>query len=232
MKKKVIIIGSTGMVGKGVLLQCLERDDIKQILALNRRSLKITHPKLKEIIHKDFSNLGAMAKDLKGYDACFFCVGVSSVGLKEEEYYEITHNLTERFADILLRHNSNLTFIYVSASGADSSEKGNIMWARVRGKTENMILRKGFNNAYLFRPALIIPEKGVKSKTRWVNSLYIILKPFYSLLKRLSSVTSTSKIGEAMINLVFHPTDEKILENKDINNIANYSNNNIKPKGK
>jgi len=220
MSIKVIITGTTGMVGKGVLIECLESQEVDSVLIINRSSAGVSHPKLTEIIHKDFSDLTSIKENLKGYDACFFCMGISSLGKNEEEYYRITYTMTEALAKLLYDINPGLVFYYVSGAGTDSSEQGKIMWARVKGKTENMIFGMGFKDAYAFRPGVIIPEKGVKSKTGWVNFLYVLTKPLFPLMLKSKYVTSSSRMGKAMINSVLHPQELKVLENKDINELA------------
>ncbi|MBS2213585.1 NAD-dependent epimerase/dehydratase family protein [Carboxylicivirga mesophila] len=217
---KVIITGSTGMVGKGALLECLDSPLVSKVLVINRNSVGIHHPKLEEIIHKNFSDLSAIKDRLAGYDACFHCMGISAVGLSEAQYTEITYTMTKELADTLYSLNPQMVFSYVSGAGTDSSEKGRVMWARVKGKTENMILNKGFKDAYAFRPGAILPEKGIKSRTSWYNAFYLVLRPFFPLLRKMNSVTSTTKIGQAMIQLVQQPSNKKILENKDINSIV------------
>lgn len=218
MGLKVIITGTTGMVGKGVLLECLEHPEVSEVLIINRSSIGMQHPKLKELIHKDFYNLQPVQEQLQGYDACFFCLGVSSVGMSEEAYTKPTYDLTMHFAETVI--NADMTFIYVSGSGTDSTEKGSIMWARVKGKTENALLEMPFKAAYMFRPGVILPVKGVKSKTRLYNFFYVILRPFFPLMSKMNSVTDSAKVGQAMINVVLHGSDKIHLENKDINEVA------------
>ncbi|NNF33102.1 MAG: NAD-dependent epimerase/dehydratase family protein [Saprospiraceae bacterium] len=220
MSKKVIITGSTGMVGRGILIECLESDKIKEVLLINRRPVGINHQKLKELMLKDFSDFSTIRNELSGYDACFYSMGVSALGMKEEDYSIITFDYTKNLADLLHDINPSMVFNYVSGSGTDSSEKGNIMWARVKGKTENYILNKGFKDAYAFRPGAIIPEKGIKSSTGWYQFFYVITIPFYPLLKKLKSVTTSSRLGMSMINTLFHSQELKHLENKDINLLA------------
>lgn len=181
---KVIITGSTGMVGKGVLLECLDDDRISAVLLVNRSRIDIKHPKIKEIILKDFTDLSTIQHDLKNYNACFHCMGVSSAGMKEEQYFELTFTITESLVNVLYNFNPNMTFIYVSGDGTDSTENSKTMWARVKGKTENLILNKGFKDAYAFRPGIILPERGVKSKTKLYNSLYILMRPIFPILKK------------------------------------------------
>jgi uncharacterized protein YbjT (DUF2867 family) len=218
MGLKVIITGSTGMVGKGVLLECLEHPHVSEVLIINRSSIGMQHPKLKELIHKDFYNLQPVQEQLQGYDACFFCLGVSSVGMSEEAYTKPTYDLTLHFAETVI--NADMTFIYVSGSGTDSTEKGSIMWARVKGKTENALLKMPFKAAYMFRPGVILPVKGVKSKTPLYNFFYVILRPFFPLMSKMNSVTDSAKVGHAMINVALHGSDKVHLENRDINEVG------------
>jgi len=220
MKIKGIITGATGMVGKSVLLECLESDKVESVLVINRKSIQLIHPKLKEIIHTDFNDLSSIKGELAGYNACFFCMGVSVIGLSEEKYSKITYDITTHFTSILHNLNPEMVFNYVSGTGTDTSEKGNTMWARVKGKTENMVLNKGFKDAYMFRPGAIIPEKGIKSSTGWYNAVYVVMRPFFPLLKKMDSITTSSKLGLAMINSVLYPKELKHLENKDINALA------------
>lgn len=217
---KAIITGSTGMVGKAVLLECLESNAVESVLVVNRHSIHMNHSKLTEIIHQDFLNIDHIKDDLKGYDACFYCMGISAVGLSEQKYSEVTYSMTENFAKTLHALNPNMVFNYVSGTGTDSSEKGRIMWARVKGKTENMIFNQGFKDAYAFRPGFILPEKGVKSRTKLYNFFYIISRPFFPLLRKSKSVTTSSKVGTAMIHSVLYPQSLKVLENQDINRLA------------
>ncbi|WP_420551643.1 NAD-dependent epimerase/dehydratase family protein [Tenacibaculum aiptasiae] len=218
--KRVIITGSTGMVGKGVLLECLDDVNIEKVLVINRSTLNIQHSKLEEVLLKDFSQLTSIKDKLIGYDACFFCMGISSVGMNEEKYTQITFNIVKVFADVLHKINPNMVFNYVSGAGTDSSENGSSMWARVKGKTENYIFNKGFKDAYAFRPGAIIPEKGIKSRTNWYSIIYILLTPFFGLMKKSKNITTTTKIGLAMINSLHHTQTLKHLENKDINVLA------------
>lgn len=217
---KVIITGSTGMVGKGVLLECIDDSTVEKILLINRNPIDVVHPKIGEILHRDFTNFSSIQAAFKDCDACFHCMGVSSAGISEEAYYKLTFSISEALADAVYTANPNLLFTYVSGAGTDSSEQGNSMWARVKGKTENMILNKGFKDAYAFRPGAILPERGVKSKTPLYNFFYLIAKPIFPLLKRMKSVTTTSKIGRAMINLYQNPQPLKHLEGADINKVA------------
>ncbi|MEH0153502.1 NAD-dependent epimerase/dehydratase family protein [Limibacter armeniacum] len=223
MKINAIVTGSTGMVGKSVLIECLESEHVASVLIINRESLNIQHPKLKEIIHKDFSNISSIREQLEGYNACFYCMGVSALGMSEDDYFRITYSMTEEFATTLHELNPDMVFNYVSGTGTDSSERGGTMWARVKGKTENMVLQLGFKDAYAFRPGAILPEKGVKSKTGWYNLMYTVTKPLFPVFKKMDSVIQSPQIGQAMINSVLYPQQLKILENRDIRKLANQS---------
>ena len=223
MKIKAVITGSTGMVGRAVLLECLESDEVKSVVVVNRRSLNMSHPKLTEIVHSDLCELESIKEKITGCNACFFCMGVSALGLSEDQYHDLTFKITHSFASYLNKINPNMVFNYVSGSGTDSSEKGRVMWARVKGKTENMILKMGFRDAYMFRPGMILPEKGVKSKTALYNFFYVILRPLFPLFRMMKSVTTSSRLGKAMINSVIYPQENKFLENTDINLLAGRS---------
>jgi hypothetical protein len=222
MKIKAIITGSTGMVGRGVLLECLESPEVESVLLVNRSPVGISHEKLTEIIHPDFYNLKPIADKLSGYNACFFCLGVSSAGMSEPDYTRVTYDLTLHFARTLLDKNLDMSFCYVSGTGTDSTEKGRVMWARVKGRTENDLLKMPFKNVWLFRPGLIQPLRGIKSRTKIYRIFYFFLTPFYPLLKLLSpsSLTTTARVGKAMINIALKGYFKKHLENKDINLLA------------
>jgi hypothetical protein len=188
---------------------------------LNRQTCGVTHLKLKEIIHLNLFDLSPLSTKLEGYDTCFFCLGVSSVGMKESEYHQITYELTIKVATVLLSLNKNLTFCYVSGASTDSTEKGNSMWARVKGKTENELLGMPFRDAYMFRPGYIQPMQGVKSKTRLYRILYSIFKPLYFILKNFEGfVTDSETIGRAMIIVSSKGYEKKILESIDINAVV------------
>ncbi|MBP7240007.1 MAG: epimerase [Saprospiraceae bacterium] len=220
MKLNVIITGTTGMVGKGVLLECIDSPDVESILLINRSPVDVMHPKVKEIIHKDFFDLSSVRDQLTGYNACFFCLGVSSVGMKEADYKRFTYDLTLGFAKVVLFLNPDMTFCYVSGAGTDSSEKGKSMWARVKGKTENDLLSLGFKATYMFRPGYIHPMRGIKSKTPLYNAFYVVLKPLYPLLKRMPKyVTDNAAIGRAMIAVARNGYTKRVLESIDINSI-------------
>ena len=217
---KVIITGSTGMVGKGVLIQCLEDNRIKKILLVNRTSIKLNNPKIKEIICDNFLNLADYEKDFIGYDACFHCMGISVVGSSDKYYKTTTYDITKIITDLVFKGNKNAVFNYVTGEGTDSSEKGPIRWARIKGKTENYILQKGFKDSYMFRAGIIIPEKGIKSRTKIYNLFYVLMRPVYPILKLLPFITTTSKLGNAMVNTLFFNYKKKIINNIHINKIS------------
>lgn len=217
MQYKVLITGSTGMVGKGVLLECLGDDSVSEVTLLNRHPIGLAHPKLREVLLKDFTDVASVSDILGKPDGCFHCMGVTSLGLSEEEYSQLTFGITKSLADTMYQINPAMVFTYVSGTGTDSTEKGSTMWARVKGKTENYLLAQGFKKAYMFRPGLIIPEKGIKSRTAWYNAAYVVLKPFFPLFKRMSGITTTTRIGKAMVCSLSRDLPLIYLENKDIN---------------
>jgi nucleoside-diphosphate-sugar epimerase len=219
-KFHVVITGATGMIGKGVLLECLASADIEKITLISRSPIGITHAKISEILLKDFQQPGTSLDDIGSPDACFHCMGVSALGLSEEAYTHLTFGVTAALADSMYALNPSMTFIYVSGTGTDSSAQGRVMWARVKGRAENYVLQKGFAKAVMFRPGLIIPEKGIKSRTNWYSVVYAILTPFFPLLKRSASITTTTAIGQAMIQVLRHPVAKTHVENRDINALA------------
>ena len=211
------------MVGKGVLLECLEHPDISEVLSISRRSLEMDHPKLKELIHKDFSEFASISEHLKGYDACYSCMGVSSAGMKEAEYTRLTYDYTLALARQLYKSNLEMTFTYVSGQGTDSTEKGRSMWARVKGKTENDLQKLGFKQAFMFRPGAIIPVKGVEPSSKLYRILINNLSWLIKLMKKMSpdSVVDSSQIGQAMINATKIGYAKNVLNPKDIQILAN-----------
>jgi len=215
---KVIIFGATGMIGRSVLQECLLDDEVEAVLTVGRSVTGLQYEKLNEVIHKDLLDLSPIEGILSGYDACFFCVGVSSAGMKEREYQRVTYDITMAVAQTLVKLNANMTFIYVSGSGADSTEQGRVMWARVKGKTENALLRMPFKAAYMFRPAYIQPRKGIVSKTRLYRILYSGLGILYPIFKRLfpQYVTTTEILGRTMIKVAKQGAQTSIIESKDI----------------
>jgi uncharacterized protein YbjT (DUF2867 family) len=214
MKLKVIVTGATGMVGEGVLHECLLCEDVEQVLVLGRRPYGINHTKLKEIVHSNLYDLSAIEDQLIGYDACFFCLGTTSLGKKEPEFYKITYELTLSVAGTLSRVNTSMVFCYISGAGTDSSEKGKLMWARVKGKTENDLLKLPFRKVYNFRPGIIKPTKGLKNTLgfyKWLGWMIPIIQ-----FVAPNSIVSLKQIGQAMINAVQNGYEKSILEVKDI----------------
>ena len=221
MGKRVIIFGASGMVGRGILIECLESDHIESVTMVNRKPINVKHDKLKEVIHSDFLNYSAIEEEMKGFDACFWPLGISAVGLSEEKYTVITHDYALAGAEVLKKYNPNLIFCYVSGVGTDSTEKGRQMWARVKGRTENDLI-KMFDKAYMFRPGYIQPKKGVKSRTGWYNAMYVFFSWLYPIFKAISpnSVTTTIDVGKSMISCAINGYDKKILLPGDINKLS------------
>ena len=217
----VIFFGATGMVGQGVLRECLLDPDVERVLSIVRAPTGRREPKLRELVHDDFFDFSAIKNELAGYDACFFCLGVSSAGMKEADYRRVTYDITLAAARVLAVQNPGMTFVYVSGTGTDSSEKGRTMWARVKGKTENDLLRLPFKAAYMFRPGVIIPLHGVKSKTTFVRVFYTVLGPVLPMLYALfpKYVTTTEKVGRAMLSVAKRGAPKSMLETSDINKI-------------
>jgi hypothetical protein len=214
MKIKAIITGSTGMVGEGVLQECLSHQDVEEILVINRRPCGVTNPKLTEIIHPDFFDISPVADKLKGYNACFFCLGVSSVGMSEEHYYNLTYTLTLDFARLVAVQNPDMTFCYVSGAGTDSSEKGRMNWARVKGKTENDLMKLSFKKVFACRPGFMLPAKGAKNVPGYFKVfrfLYPVLQPVFP-----NFVSTLQEVALAMINSVIYGYEKNILEVKDL----------------
>ena len=218
MKIKTIITGATGMVGEGVLHECLQHNDVEEILVVGRRSCGVVHLKLEEIIVPDFFNLSSIESRIAGYNACFFCLGVSSIGMKEPEYHRLTYELTMNFAKTLAHPNPGMTFCYISGAGTDTSEKGRMMWARVKGKTENDLIKLPFKKVYNFRPGIIKPTKHLKNTLsfyKYLGWLIPVIKLFAP-----GSVSSLKEIGLAMINAVTKGYEKQVLEVKDIIELA------------
>ena len=221
---KVVIFGATGMVGKGVLLECLDDARVEHVLLVSRHPTDVSHPKIREIVHADFTKFGSVQAPFTNLDACFYCLGVTAVGLSEPQYHHLTYDLTLAAATALASASAGrLTFCYVSGEGTDSTECGRSMWARVKGKTENALPRLPFRAAFMFRPGYIQPLRGIRSKTRWYQALYDVLGPFYQLLRRLfpTYVTTTVNIGRAMIHVAATGCSKQILSSADINQLAN-----------
>jgi uncharacterized protein YbjT (DUF2867 family) len=222
---KVILFGATGMVGQGVLRECIRDPDVQTVLAVVRSAFPQENQKVRQIVHSDFTNFAAIEPDLGGYDACFFCLGISSTGMSEKDYHHITYDITLAVAKCLVRLNPGMTFIYVSGTGTDSSERGRSMWARVKGKTENALLRLPFKASYMFRPGYIQPLHGIQSKTKLYRVFYVISGPLFPVLKKLfpKQVTTTEQIGRAMIHVAKNGYAKSILENEDINRASEKS---------
>lgn len=204
------------MVGEGVLLECLNHPEVEQVLIVNRKHLDIAHPKLKELLLPDFMNLAAIEDDLKGYNACFFCAGISSNGLNEKEYSYITYDITMYFAETLVKLNPAMVFNFISGSHTDSTEKGRLMWARVKGKTENALLKLPFKAVYTFRPGFMKPTKGQRN----VKSLFKVMVFLYPVLKFVFPSLTMKQVGLSMINAALKGYSKPILEIKDIKELA------------
>jgi len=218
---KVVLFGATGMVGQGVLRECLADAGVESVLAVGRRPTGRPHPKLREIVHDDFLDFSAIEPELTGYDACFFCLGVTSIGLDEERYRHLTYDITMAAATALAKLNPGMVFTYVTGAGTDSTERGRVMWARVKGKTENDLLKLPFKAAYMFRPAGIQPLHGIRSKTAWVQAIYVGAAPLLSLLNRVAPayMTTTEQVGRAMIKVAREGYPKAVLESEDINRL-------------
>ncbi len=217
---KVILFGASGMVGQGTLRECLRDPEVAQVLSVGRSASGQQHAKLTEIVRDNFLDYSDIEPGLTGYDACFFCLGVSSVGMDAERYRHLTYDITLAAAKTLARLNPQMTFVYVTGAGTDSTEQGRVMWARVKGKTENDLL-KLFRAAYMFRPGAIQPLHGVRSKTAWVQAIYIVTAPLLSWLSRVAPkyVTTTEQMGRAMIKVARDGYTKPILESEDINSL-------------
>jgi uncharacterized protein YbjT (DUF2867 family) len=217
----ILLFGASGMVGQGVLRECLLDPDVTVVLSIVRSSTGQQHLKLREIVHKNFFDFSSIESALAGFDACFFCLGVSSAGMSEQNYRRITYDIALAAAQTLVKLNRNMTFIYVSGAGTDSSERGRLMWARVKGQTENALLRLPFKAAYMFRPGVIVPLHGIKSRTMLYRIPYAIMGPLLPILKRLfpKSVTTTEKLGQAMLIAAKQGAPKPVLESADINNL-------------
>ena len=218
MKINAIITGATGMVGEGVLNESLSHPDVEKVLVVNRKPCGVTHPKLTEILLTSFYDLSSISDQLKGYNACFFCLGVSSVGMKEQEYYSLTYILTMHMGELLAKQNPGMTFCYISGAGTDSTEKGRLSWARVKGKTENDLMKLPFKKVYAFRPGFMLPSKGARN----VHGYYIVFRILYPILRVLfpKFVSTLKEVGIAMINSVIQGYEKPVLEVKDIVELA------------
>jgi uncharacterized protein YbjT (DUF2867 family) len=220
---KVVVFGASGMVGQGVVRECLLDPGVERVLSVVRAPTGQRDPKLEELVHADFYDYKAVEPRLAGYDACFFCLGVSAAGMSEADYRHVTYDLTLAAARSLVRASPAMTFIYVSGSGTDSSERGRAMWARVKGQTENALKQLPFRAAVMFRPGLIQPLHGIRSKTRLYRIVYAIVGPLlFPLLNLLAPrmVTTTERVGRAMLQVARRGAPKPLLENADINELA------------
>ena len=215
----ILIFGATGMIGQGVLRECLHDPDVRLVKAVGRSASGVQHAKLRDIVHRDLHDFASIEQELGGCDACFFCLGVTSAGMSEADYERVTCGIATAAAETLARLNPQMTFVFVSGAGADSSERGRVMWARVKGKTENAILRLPFKAAYVFRPAFVQPMHGIRSRTRSYNALYALFRPLMPLLRLLLGgyVLTTEQMGKAMLIAARHGAPKRVLESSDIN---------------
>jgi uncharacterized protein YbjT (DUF2867 family) len=219
---KVVVFGATGMLGQGVLRECLLAPDVEDVLAIGRSPTGVTDPKLREIVQADLWHYASVEDQLRGYDACFFCLGVTSAGMSEADYERVTYGIALAAAETLCRLNPQMTFVFVSGAGTDSSEQGRIMWARVKGKTENAIFRLPFKAAYAFRPGAVQPMHGERSRTAAYRVLYTITKPLLPLLRRIfpGQILTTEQFGRAMLRVVRQGAPKRVLESSDITALA------------
>ncbi|MES2933856.1 MAG: NAD(P)H-binding protein [Pseudomonadota bacterium] len=215
----VLLFGATGMVGQGVLRECLASVQVDSVVTIGRTPTGQSHAKLRELAHQDMWDYTQIESALSNFDACFFCLGGTASGMSEAEYSRCTYDLTVAAATVLARRNPQMTFVYVSGVGADSSEKGAVMWARIRGKTENALLRLPFKAAYMFRPGMIQPLHGIRSKTKALRIFYSIVKPVLPLMRMLfpQRILTTSVIGQAMLAVATRGAAKRVLESADIN---------------
>jgi len=214
----VLILGATGMVGQGVLRECLLDAGVTRVVTLGRTPTGESHPKLREIVHGDLLHFASIEEQLRELDACFYCLGASAAGLSEAEYTRINYEMTLAVAETLARLDPDMTFVYVSGTGTDSTERGRTMWARVKGRTENALLRLPFRAAYMLRPGLIIPMHGVRSKTRIYRIFYVVLGPLLPTLKKIfpRSIITTEQLGRVMLRLARSGYSKPVLEMADL----------------
>lgn len=219
---KIILFGATGMVGSAALLECLNSHKVTEILTIGRRATGKSHPKLREIEHQDLSDFTKLSAQLSGYDACFYCVGIASAGLSEQEYQRVTHDFTLAAAKVLAAQNPAMTFVFISAAGADSTEQGRIMWARIKGKTENALLKMPFKRVYAFRPAIIQPQDGIVSRTTLYRVSYRLLSPVLPLIKKMfpKHFITTREMGRALLNVAENGAPKAVLESFDIRELG------------
>ena len=208
------------MVGKSVLYQCIRDNRVKNIVLINRLPVDLKNEKITELIIEDFLNIGELKSKINNCDACYHCMGITSFGQNSDYYYKVTFEMTKVLTDLVYEINPNAVMTYVSGEGTSTKENSNIPWANVKGKTENYILNKGLKDTYMIRLGLLIPENGIKAKTKLYNLFYTLMKPVYPLMKLLPTITTSSKLGLAMINCLYFPLKNKYLDNKKINNLC------------
>jgi uncharacterized protein YbjT (DUF2867 family) len=218
----VVLFGATGMIGQGVLRECLLAPDVNRVLTIGRTATGVQNAKLQEIAQADLWNYASIEDQLRGFDACFFCLGVTSAGMSEADYTRVTYGITMAAAETLCRLNPDMTFVFVSGAGADSTENGRLMWARVKGKTENAIFRLPFKASFAFRPGVVQPMNGERSRTAAYRVLYAITKPLLPLLRRVApgQILTTEQFGRAMLLVVRQGAPKRVLESSDINGLV------------
>lgn len=219
---QILLFGATGMVGQAALRECLRDPEVQLVQTIGRTATGVQNPKLKELVRADLFDYAPIESQLSGFDACFFCLGVASSGMSEADYYRLTYQLTLAAAETLARLNPQMTFIYVSGSGTDSSERGRMMWARVKGKTENALLRLPFKAAYMFRPGFIQPLHGIQSRTPLYRFFYTLTGPVLPLLRRMfpNQILTTEQLGQAMLVAAKRGAPKPLLEARDIRALA------------
>jgi uncharacterized protein YbjT (DUF2867 family) len=216
---RVVLYGASGMVGGGALRACLQDKSVTEVLAIGRSRVQNSAPKLRQLVLPDLCNYAKVSEQLKGYDACFYCLGVSALGMSEEAYQKVTYDFTMAAAQALLKQSPAMTFVFVSGSGADSSEGGRVMWARIKGKTENALLKMPFRKVHVLRPGMIQPVHGATSRTTSYRIIYVMMAPLMPLLRSLMprKITTTDVVGQAMLKLAKDGSQQKLLTNADIN---------------
>ena len=218
----VLVFGATGMIGQGVLRECLTDAGVTRVQTIGRTATGVQHPKLRDLVHADLWHYDSIDADLSGFEACFFCLGVASAGMTEADYERVTYGITIAAAETLSRLNPGMTFVFVSGAGADSSERGRVMWARIKGKTENAVLRLPFKAAFVFRPGVIQPLHGIQSRTTLYRVLYSVTRPLLPLLRRAMPgyILTTEQIGRAMLTVARRGAPKRVLESPDINAVV------------
>ena len=216
----VLITGSTGMVGKSVLHECIKDRRVKNIYLINRSPINLKSPKISELIISDFLKIGQLREKIKNCDACFHCMGITSFGQRSEYYYKVTFEMTKSITELVYSINSNSIMTYVSGEGTSTKENSKIAWANVKGKAENYILNRGLKDAYMIRLGLLIPENGIRAKTKLYDLFYTLMRPLYPIMKLFPTITTSSKLGMAMINSLYYPVSEKFLNNRKINKLS------------